>query len=155
MLALLWLISDCPLINSDIDRPRPLSLELLHIGNKAIHPSHKINTFRRVVYCRICGAKAGNSASGFIKLLAKQCKPPGTYGIRNIKRLSCGLLPVGCDDVPDVQTAKRIRGPPLSSFVTKVLEDHPGLTTAEAKIVADTLLRCADHAASQLPASAG
>ena len=80
-------------------------------------------------------------------------------GLRNIKRLSSGLLPVGCkswpcDDVPDVQTAKRIRGPPLSPFVAKVLEDHPGLTTAEAKIVADTLLRCADHAASQIPASA-
>jgi hypothetical protein len=136
-----------------------LSLELLHIGNRAIHPSHKINTFRGIVYCRTCGAKAGNSASGFIKLLAKQCKPPGIYGLRNIKRLSSGLLPVGCkswpcDDVPDVQTAKRIRGPPLSPFVAKVLEDHPGLTTAEAKIVADTLLRCADHAASQIQASA-
>ena len=155
-----WLISDCPLINSDIDRPRPLSLELLHIGNRAIHPSHKINTFRGIVYCRICGSKVGKSASGFIKLLAKPCKPPGTYGIRNIKRLSNGLLPVGCktwpcDEVPDAQVAKRIRGPPLSSFVSQVLEDHPGLTTAEAKIVADTLLRCADHAASQSPAVAG
>ena len=104
-----------------------------------------------------CGAKAGNSASGFIKLLAKSCKPPGIYGKRNIKRLSCGQLPVGCktcpcDDVPDVPTAKRIRAPPLSPFAAKVLEDHPGLTTAEAKIVADTLLRCADHAGNQLQA---
>ena len=42
-----------------------------------------------------------------------------------------------CDDVPDVPTAKRIRGPPISPFAAKVLEDHPGLTTAEAKIVGD------------------
>ena len=109
------------------------------------------------MYCRTCGAKAGNTASGFLKLLAKVCKPPEVYGKRNIKRFANGQLPVGCkswpcDDVPDVPTAKRIRAPPLSPFAAKVLEDHPGLTTAEAKIVADTLLRCADLAGNSASA---
>ena len=31
----------------------------------------------------------------------------------------------------------------------QVLSDHPGLSTAEAKVVALTLLRCADYAANQ------
>ena len=133
-----------------------MSLELLHIGNQAIHPSLKINTFRGIVYCRICGARAGNSASGFIKLLAKTCKPPEAYGKRNVKRLSEGRLPYGCkswpcDDVTDAPTVKRIRSQPLSAFAATVLEDHPGLSTEEAKVEADTLLRCADlvaHSAS-------
>ena len=69
------------------------------------------------------------------------------------KRLAEGRLPRGiktwpCDDIADVQAAKRVRAQPLSDFETKVLEDHPGLTTAEAKVVASTLLRCADYAAS-------
>ena len=86
-------------------------------------------------------ARAGNTASGFLKLLAKACKPPEVYGKRNIKRLSNGNLPVGCkswpcEDVPDVLTAKRIRALPPAPFAAKVLEDHPGLTLAEAKIVA-------------------
>ena len=47
-----------------------------------------------------------------------------------------------------MQTAKRVRAQPLSDFATQVIEDHPGLSTAEAKVVANTLLRCAVFAAS-------
>jgi hypothetical protein len=148
-----WLITDCPMINSDADKPRPLALELLHVGNKSIHHSHQMNTFRGLVYCRVCGARVGKSAAGFLRLLAKPCTCPGDYGKDNKKRLVEGRLPRGvktwpCDDIVDVQTAKRVRAKPLSDFETKVLEDHPGLTTVEAKVVASTLLRCADYAAS-------
>ena len=38
---------------------------------------------------------------------------------------------------------------PLSDFARQVLSDHPGLSVAEAKVVALTLLRCADYAANQ------
>ena len=37
----------------------------------------------------------------------------------------------------------------LSDFAAQVLKDHPGLSVAEAKVVADTLLRCADFVAQQ------
>ena len=114
------------MLNSDADRPRPLALELLHIENRAIHPSHKINTFRGLVYCRTCGAKAGNPAAGFIKLLAVPCRAPQTYGKDNIKRLAEGRLPRGtkswpCDDISDVQTKKRIREEPLSDVATQII----------------------------------
>ena len=141
------------MINSDVYRPRPLALELLRIGNRGIHPSHHINTFRGIVYCRTCGAKAGNTAAGFIKLLGVPCRPPQTYGKDNIKRLAAGRLPRGakswpCDDITDVQTNKRIRREPLSDFALQVLSDHPGLSESEAKVVTNTLLRCADFASS-------
>ena len=88
---------------------------------------------------------------GFIKLLAVPCRAPQTYGKDNIKRLAEGRLPRGtkswpCDDISDVQTNKRIRKEPLSDFATQVLREHPGLSVSEAKVVAQTLLRCADFA---------
>ena len=105
------------------------------------------------MYCRVCGARVGKSAAGFLRLLAKPCTCPGDYGKDNKKRLVEGRLPRGvktwpCDDIVDVQTAKRVRAQPLSDFATQVTEDHPGLSTAEAKVVANTLLRCAVFAAS-------
>jgi len=148
-----WLITDCPMINSDLDRPRPLALELLHIGSRGIHPSHHINTFRGLVYCRTCGAKAGNTAAGFIKLLAVPCRAPQSNGKDNIKRLAAGKLPRGakswpCDDITDVQTNKRFRRELLSAFALQVLSDHPGLSESEAKVVAKTFFKCADFASS-------
>ena len=101
----------------------------------------------------IVGAKAGKSAAGFIKLLAVPCRPPQSYGKENIKRLAAGKLPRGakswpCDDISDVQTNKRIKRAPLSDFASQVLSDHPGLSDSEAKVVALTLLRCAEFASS-------
>ena len=86
-----------------------------------------------------------------MKLLAVPCRAPQTYGKDNIKRLAEGRLPCAaklwpCDDIADVQTNKRIRKEPLSDFATQVLRDHPGLSESEAKLVAQTLLRCADFA---------
>ena len=45
-----WLLTDCPMINSDVDRPRPLALELLHDGNRGIHPTVTVLTLV-VVLC--------------------------------------------------------------------------------------------------------
>ena len=140
------------MLHSGEDRPRPLPLELLHIGNLSIHHTHKINTFKGLIYCRVCGARAGTFAAGFLKLLAKPCTFPGSYGKDNMKRLSEGRLPRGVpfwpiETVSDLPTAKRRRAAPLSDFAAQVLEDHPGLTITEAKVVADTLLRCAGFVA--------
>ena len=87
-------------------------------------------------------------------MLAVPCRPAQTDGKDNIKRLAEGKLPRGtkswpCDDITDMQTNKRIRKEPLSAFASQVLSDHPGLSVAEAKVVALTLLRCADYAANQ------
>ena len=144
----------CFMLHSDEDRPRPLPLELLHIGNLSIHHTHKINTFEGLIYCRVCGARAGTSAAGFLKLLAKPCTFPGSYGKDNMKRLAEGRLPrgVACwpiETVSDLPTAKRRRAAPLSDFAAQVLKGHPGLSVAAAKVVADTLLRCADFVAQQ------
>ena len=149
-----WLVIGCPMLHSDGDRPRPLPLELLHIGNRSIHHSHKINTFKGLIYCRICGARAGSTAAGFLKLLAKPCTFPGSYGKDNIKRLSEGRLPRGLkcwpiDTETDLPTAKRRRAKPMSDFAAQILHDHPGLSTSEAKVIADTLLRRAGNAAQQ------
>ena len=43
----------------------------------------------------------------------------------------------------------------MSGLATKVLADHPGLTVAEAKEVADTLLRCADYLVQHKERSTG
>ena len=69
-----------------------------------------------------------------------------------MKRLANGRMPRGCntlpsDDIMDVQTDKRIRSQPLSPFAAQILQDHPGLSPAEAKVGANTFLRCADYTA--------
>ena len=53
-----------------------------------------------------------------------------------------------CDDITDAPTVNRVRAQPISDFAAQVIEDHPGLSVAEAKVVANTLLRCAVFAAS-------
>ena len=73
-----------------------------------------------------------------------------------MKKLAEGRLPrgVACwpiDTATDLPTAKRRKAAPLSDFAAQVLKDHPGLTVSEAKVIADTLLRCADFAAQQPP----
>ena len=62
-----------------------------------------------------------------------------------------GRLPRGtkswpCDDISDVQTNKRFLKKALSDFATQVLRGDLGFSVSEAKVVAQTLLRCADFA---------
>ena len=73
------------------------------------------------------------------------------FYIDNVQPRGCTDWP--CDLITDVQTSKRIRAEPLSDFEAQVLEDHPGLSKVEAKVVANTLLRCADFAAKAGPVS--
>ena len=79
------------------------------------------------------------------------CKPPRDYGKRNLKALRNGLKPprVICwpNQVVSDHLCQRAADVPLSDFAAQILADHPGLTVEEARIVAETMLRCADHAA--------
>ena len=141
---------NCTRLNSDVDRPRPLALELVHIGNNIIHHSHKINIFEGLVYCRKCGRRVSHNGIAFIKNLAKPCAAPSGYGIDCLKRISKGLRPrqVGhwpCDELSR-RTQQRIVEAPISEFESQVLSDQPELSIQEAKIVASTLLRCSEYA---------
>ena len=40
---------------------------------------------------------------------------------------------------------------PLSDFERQVLSDHPELSVAGAKVIADMLFRCAEYAAQVVP----
>mgnify|MGYP000408903751 FL=1 len=146
-----WMLADCPDIGSSEDRPRPLPLEHIHIGKKSIHSSHQMNIFKKLIYCRTCGARAASRNAGYLKDLAKPCENPREYGIRSLALLRQGNLPAGLDIWPiDIMEYNKIAASeydPCSRFVLRVLQDHPGLTQGEAEVVASTMLRYADHAA--------
>jgi hypothetical protein len=153
-----WLVTACPMLNSSIDRPRPMPQEIFHVGSKSIHVSHKLNIFRGLMYCRRCGCRASTSGANFIKKLAKSCQAPGTYGLDNLKRLQQGRLPyrvtkwpIDQIDDPDRDIADRIAAAPLSDFERQVVSDHPELSVGECRLVANMLLRCAEYAAQVVP----
>ena len=109
------------------------------------------------MYCRQCGCRASTKDASFIKLLAQACQAPGVYGLDNVKRLRLGKLPRHVKNWPcdliqsDHDVNARIQDAPLSEFERQVLQDHPELSAVEAKVIANTLLRCAEYAAQVVP----
>ena len=90
--------------------------------------------------------------------LAQTCQAPGKYGLDNLNRLRLGKLPRSvkhwpCDQYidPDNTVVARIASAPLYDFERQLLCDHPELSVAESKVVADMLLRCAEYAAQVVP----
>ena len=156
------IVTECPMLNSAIDRPRPLSAEIFQVGSKSIHVSHKLNIFKGLMYCRRCGCRASTKGASFIKKLSHPCMPPGAHGLENLKRLSQGKLPrrvtqwpLHCLDDADGDVESRVAATPLSDFDKQVILDHPELSVAECKIVASMLLKCAEFVnrlGSRLPA---
>ena len=151
-----WLTTDCPMLNSSIDKPRPIPLALLHVGSKSVHVSHKINIFRGLMYCRKCGCRASTQGVNFIEKLSHPCAPPGPYGQDNLNRFALGKLPRRVVDWPlslvDVSAGtleNRVASYPLSDFEQQIVSDHPELTVAECKIVAKMLSACAEFANRQ------
>ena len=78
--------------------------------------------------------------------------------IRDLKRLRLGKLPRGVKHWPcdqffyhDNSVVARIASAPLYDFERHVLNDHPELSVAESKVIADMLLRCAEYAAQVVP----
>ena len=80
-----------------------------------------------------------------------KCIPPGAYGLDNLKKLKLGSKPIGVSCWPcellNPVTQELVRNEPLTQFEAQVRADHPSLSMQEVKIVAATLIRCAEHAA--------
>ena len=64
-----WLQSPC--VKPDDDREVPLRIhDVFHIGNQVSHPSHKLFSYKALLYCNMCGSYArGNRLVN----LARQC----------------------------------------------------------------------------------
>ena len=71
-------------------RPEPLPNTSLHVGNQFIHHSHKLHTYKGLVYCGRCGYRKGANQ---VRRLAKPCSPPGTNGMLNLEAIRKGELP--------------------------------------------------------------
>ena len=74
------------------DRPKPFPMELVTVGNQIVHPTHKLNLFEGIIYCRTCGYKAQTKGGGFLKKLVDPCPkaPASQYGIESLKAFSEG-----------------------------------------------------------------
>ena len=110
------------------------------------------------MYCRKCGCRASTTGANFIKHLAQACQAPSVYGLDNLKRLRLGKPPRRVKHWPcdqfidhDHDVIARTQSAPLSDFERQVLSDRPELSAAEAKVIADMLLRCAEYAAQVVP----
>ena len=147
-----WILTDCPDIGETSDRPRPFPMELCIVGNKTVHPTHRLNLFRSRIYCRVCGYKAGTRGGGFLKLLAEPCpgEPLSNYGVENLKNYREGKMQDKDDrqESLSLEALEKAKNSPASNFVLQLLEDIPGISAQEAQAVATNMLRCAEFAAS-------
>ena len=147
-------MTDCPLAGSAEDRPRPFPMEHCVVGGKSVHPSHKLNLFRGIIYCRICGYKAGSRGGGFLRMLTQPCPktPASQYGTDNLKMFSEGKLPVykarTSPSAPDFALEMKSLEEPVSDFGKRLLQDFPSITKSEVRDITFNLLRSAAHAAS-------
>ena len=86
----LFLKATCAAIGTSVDCPTLLAFEQCHMGDHNTHPSHKLFTYRGLVYCDLCG----NVASEQLHKLSKVClRHPNTYGRTNLAALRQGKLP--------------------------------------------------------------
>ena len=99
-----WLSIQCVPVDASanssathIHTPKPIN-EQLHLGNQISHPSHKLHSYRGVIYCNSCGTRAGRNQ---IRRLAKQCEPPSEAGKGFLQKISGGLFPPGYEQWPD------------------------------------------------------
>ena len=69
----------------------------IHKGDKSIHCSHNIYSYRGLIYCLKCGAVGTNQ----IRLLAKPCEPPNSNRKSALNRILAGKLPQGQTKWPD------------------------------------------------------
>ncbi len=72
-----WLSNQCIGYGPDLTRPIPLLRSQVHLGNRITHASHKLFKYKGLIYCKVCGSRAG--ALG-LKKLSKPCLPPTAYG---------------------------------------------------------------------------
>ena len=99
----LFLRSHCSGLGNVADRPVPLPYEALHIGNKSIHHTHCINSYKGIMYCNKCGTRGPTK---LIKL-SMPCQPPTQYGIDTLRALRRGCKPPGIVEWPEDSTGYR------------------------------------------------
>ena len=92
-----WLKGSCVNHNPrDYHKPFRVT-DSIHIGNNTTHQSHDIYNYRGVIYCNKCG----NFGVKHFNNLSRQCQPPRTAGVRLLKCIDTGQLPVGVSEWPD------------------------------------------------------
>ena len=78
---------------------QPIKIDMsLHRGNNNTHSSHELCSYRGLVYCSKCGARAG--ANQF-RLLAHKCEAITSYGEQVLKRIARDKYPTGITIWPD------------------------------------------------------
>ena len=96
-----WLQTACPgksCTSSSTDH-KPIKVDLsLHRGNSNTHISHEIFSFRGLIYCNRCGARAGKKQ---FRLLAKPCTTITAYGEHVLNSIRNNKLPTGLNIWPE------------------------------------------------------
>ena len=69
----------------------------IHRGNKAIHPSHNMFSYRGLLFCFKCGAIGTNQ----VRLLSTQCVEATFTGQRTLRYILDGKQPPGLAKWPD------------------------------------------------------
>ena len=96
-----WMSTSCPspltqvLGANTLTRPRPLSnASPTWLGGFVLHPSHRLYSYRGLVFCNVCGFVASKVPKK-LKLPCGQDLPqcPTLQGASNLDRLWKGLLP--------------------------------------------------------------
>ena len=103
-----WLQASCAVVGSATDKPIPIFYSNVHVGSSIIHHTHKLFTFKGLVYCNKCGCRAG---SRVLRGLADRCAPPTQYGMSSLAAIREGQLPPKLPYWP--------AEPPLTPLVTK------------------------------------
>ena len=98
-----WLQLQCspvaPSSSSTQHVSTPIQLiEQIHLGNQISHNSHKLASYRGLIYCSQCGARAGRNQ---IRHLAAQCLPTSSTGEYLLKHIRDKKLPPGFTTCPD------------------------------------------------------
>ena len=94
-----WLALQCKAPSESLDTHKPVKLNAsIHIGNRVTHSSHYLCSFRGVVYCNTCGARAGSNQ---IRHLGTQCEPPTAGGLIVLRAIANGQMPPGVTEWPE------------------------------------------------------
>ena len=91
-----FLQSQCFAIGTNADKPVLVPLEIKHIGNKSTHHSHKLSSFKGLIFCTKCGMRGPTRLVN----LSKPCEGPTGYGKRNLEAIFQGKLPEQLDAWP-------------------------------------------------------
>ena len=100
-----FILGPCQALGSALDRPVPVTFEKLVVGRQEVHSTHKVYTYKGLMYCRKCGGHAGTGH--IIQKLSKICKPvdslpssKGRWGRAVIDAIQNGELPRGLSRWP-------------------------------------------------------